>query len=227
MTDTGYGLMATTAQVFDISNKMNKEIIFALYYNKSNDHGHGYWYSATTNVLADIKNPTPEFKAIYSAEDNRLNLINTYTKINNSLYAITKWMDTYDAQFTTQVGNDFPMLRYADVVLMYAEALGQQGNISGALTYLNKTRKRAGLTELTEAEVADKKAFIQELADERGREFALEGHRWFDLVRLDLAVDFFKSRGYSVDSHNLLFPIPQDQIEIVNDKSILWQNPGF
>lgn len=227
MTDTGYGLMATTAQVFDISNKMNKEIVFALYYNKSNDHGHGYWYSATTNVLADIKNPTPEFKAIYSAEDNRLNLINTYTKINNSLYAITKWMDTYDAQFTTQVGNDFPMLRYADVVLMYAEALGQQGNISGALTYLNKTRKRAGLTELTEAEVADKKAFIQELADERGREFALEGHRWFDLVRLDLAVDFFKSRGYSVDSHNLLFPIPQDQIEIVNDKSILWQNPGF
>ena len=227
MTDTGYGLMATTAQVFDISNKMNKEIIFALYYNKSNDHGHGYCYSATTNVLADIKNPTPEFKAIYSAEDNRLNLINTYTKINNSLYAITKWMDTYDAQFTTQVGNDFPMLRYADVVLMYAEALGQQGNISGALTYLNKTRKRAGLTELTEAEVADKKAFIQELADERGREFALEGHRWFDLVRLDLAVDFFKSRGYSVDSHNLLFPIPQDQIEIVNDKSILWQNPGF
>lgn len=227
MTDTGYGLMATTAQVFDVSNKMNKEIIFALYYNKTNDHGHGYWYSTNTNVLADVRNPTPEFKAIYSADDNRLNLINTYTKITNSLYAMTKWMDTYDAQFTQQVGNDFPLLRYADVVLMYAEALGQQGNISGALTYLNKTRKRAGLTELTETEVADKKAFIQELADERGREFALEGQRWFDLVRLDLAVDFFKARGYSVDSHNLLFPIPQDQIEIVNDKSILWQNPGF
>lgn len=227
MTDTGYGLMTTTAQVFDISNKMNKEIIFALYYNKTNDHGHGYWYSTNTNVLADVRNPTPEFKAIYSADDNRLNLINTYTKITNSLYAMTKWMDTYDAQFTQQVGNDFPLLRYADVVLMYAEALGQQGNISGALTYLNKTRKRAGLAELTEAEVADKKTFIQELADERGREFALEGQRWFDLVRLDLAVDFFKARGYSVDSHNLLFPIPQDQIEIVNDKSILWQNPGF
>ena len=150
MTDTGYGLMATTAQVFDISNKMNKEIIFALYYNKTNDHGHGYWYSTNTNVLADVRNPTPEFKAIYSADDNRLNLINTYTKITNSLYAMTKWMDTYDAQFTQQVGNDFPLLRYADVVLMYAEALGQQGNISGALTYLNKTRKRAGLTELTE-----------------------------------------------------------------------------
>ena len=54
-----------------------------------------------------------------------------------------------------------------------------------------------------------------------------EGQRWFDLVRLGLAVDYFKGLGYSLDDHNLLFPIPQDQIEIVNDKSILWQNPGF
>ena len=140
---------------------------------------------------------------------------------------MTKWMDTYDAQFTKQVGNDFPLIRYADVVLMYAEALGQQGRIADALPYLNQTRTRAGLPELTEAEVSDKKTFIQELADERGREFALEGQRWFDLVRLGLAVDFFKERGYTIDSHELILPIPQDQIEIVNDNSILWQNPGF
>ena len=219
--------MTNTAQVFDVANKMNKEIIFALYYNKTNDNGHGYWYSTTTGVLADITNPTSQFKSLYSAEDNRFNLINTYTKISSSMYAMTKWMDTYDSQFTTQVGNDFPMMRYADVVLMYAEALGQQGNISDALIYLNKTRTRAGLSELTSAEVPDKKTFIKELADERGREFALEGQRWFDLVRLGLAVDYFKELGYSLDDHNLLFPIPQDQIEIVNDKSVLWQNPGF
>lgn len=227
MKDGSYGLMGTTAQVFDVANKMNKEIIFALYYNKTNDNGHGYWYSTSTGVMADIKNPTVEFKSVYTAEDNRLNLINTYNKISSSLYAMTKWMDTYDATWTTQVGNDFPLLRYADVVLMYAEALGQQGRIADALPYLNKTRVRAGLQELTETDVPDKKTFIQNLADERGREFALEGQRWFDLVRLGLAVDYFKSLGYSVDDHNLLFPIPQDQIEIVNDKSILWQNPGF
>ncbi len=225
--DSSYGLMPVTGDVFDINKKMNKEIIFALYYNKTNDNGHGYWYSTSTSVMADIKNPTAEFKALYNESDNRLALINTYTKINNSLYAMTKWMDTYDAQFTKQVGNDFPLIRYADVVLMYAEALGQQGRIADALPYLNQTRTRAGLPELTEAEVSDKKTFIQELADERGREFALEGQRWFDLVRLGLAVDFFKERGYSIDSHELILPIPQDQIEIVNDNSILWQNPGF
>ena len=157
----------------------------------------------------------------------RLALIATYTKISSTVYAMTKWYDTYDATYTTQVGNDFPHLRYADVVLMYAEALASTDGIPAALPWLNKTRTRAGLDELTTAEVPDKNTFVRELAAERGREFALEGHRWFDLVRLGLAVEYFQGLGYSLDAHNLLFPIPQSQIEIVNNKSILWQNPGF
>ena len=229
MKNTSYGLESTTKKVFDVGNKMNREIIFALYYNKTNDNGHGYWYSANTEVLADIRNPTPEFKAIYDGEkDNRLPLIGTYTKISSNLYAMTKWYDTYDATYTTQVGNDFPHLRYADVVLMYAEALAESGGSLGdALEWLNKTRTRAGLDELTTDEVKSLAEFRRELAAERGREFALEGHRWFDLVRLGLAVDYFREMGYSLDSHNLIFPIPQNQIEIVNNPSILWQNPGF
>ena len=122
MKNTSYGLESTTKKVFDVGNKMNREIIFALYYNKTNDNGHGYWYSANTDVLADINNPTPTFKAIYDSEkDNRLPLISSYTKIKDNLFAMTKWYDTYDATYTTQVGNDFPHLRYADVVLMYAD----------------------------------------------------------------------------------------------------------
>ena len=141
---------------------------------------------------------------------------------------MTKWYDTYDATYTTQVGNDFPHLRYADVVLMYAEALAESGgSLDDALVWLNKTRVRAGLDELTTDEVKSLAEFRRELADERGREFALEGHRWFDLVRLGLAVDYFRGLGYSLDAHNLIFPIPQSQIEIVNNPSILWQNPGF
>ena len=229
MKNTAYGLESTTKKAFDVGNKMNKEIIFALYYNKTNDNGHGYWYSANTEVLADIRNPTPEFKAIYDGDkDNRLPLIGTYTKISSNLFAMTKWYDTYDATYTTQVGNDFPHLRYADVVLMYAEALAESGGSLGdALEWLNKTRTRAGLDELTTDEVKSLAEFRRELAAERGREFALEGHRWFDLVRLGLAVDYFRGLGYTLDSHNLIFPIPQSQIEIVNNPSILWQNPGF
>ena len=226
MKATGYGLESTTKRVFDINNKMNKEVIFALYYNKTNDNGHGYWYSANTDVMADIRNPTPEFKAIYDESDNRLALIDTYTKIQSNLFAMTKWYDTYDATYTTQVGNDFPHLRYADITLMYAEALAET-DLPTALTWLNKTRIRAGLDELTSDDVKTKAEFIRELAAERGREFALEGHRWFDLVRLGLAVEHFRNLGYTLDAHNLIFPIPQNQIEIVNNPSILWQNPGF
>ena len=225
--DTNFGMMPTTGDAFSVTNKMNKEILFAIYYNKATDNGHGFWYSAKTSVLADIENPKAQFKGIYTDTDNRLPLINSYTKISNTVFAMNKWYDEYDATYTTIVGNDFPILRYADLYLMYAEALGQQGKIADALPYLNKTRTRAGLSELTSAEISSKSAFIQALADERGKEFALEGQRWFDLVRLGLAVDYFKSLGYTLDSHNLLFPIPQNQIEIVNNESILWQNPGF
>lgn len=226
MKNTAYGLESTTGKAFDVNNKMNKEIIFALYYNKTNDNGHGYWHSSITDVMADIRNPTPEFKAIYDEKDNRLELINTYVKIQSNLFAMTKWYDTYDATYTTQVGNDFPHLRYADVVLMYAEALAET-DLPEALVWLNKTRTRAGLDALTTDDVKTRAEFTRELAAERGRELALEGHRWFDLVRLGLAVEHFRGLGYTLDDHNLIFPIPQNQIEIVNNASILWQNPGF
>ena len=140
---------------------------------------------------------------------------------------MNKWYTPFDVTYTTQVNSDFPHIRYADVVLMMAEALGRQNRIAEALPYLNKTRKRAGLSELTRDDVTSQERFIQELADERGREFALEGQRWSDLVRLGLAVNYFSDLGYSLDNHNLLFPIPDEEIRIVSNETILWQNPGF
>lgn len=226
--DPNFGLMPTTAAAFDVNNKMNKEIIFALCYNKSiPDVGHGYWYSSNTPVEADRRNPTPEFKRIYTPQDNRFELINGYVKISASVYAMKKWYDTYDTTNTTQVGNDFPMMRYADLVLMMAEAVGLGGDIPSALPYLNQTRTRAGLPALGSADVSSREKFIQELADERGRELALEGCRWHDLVRLGLAVNYFRSLGYTLDEHELILPIPRTQLEIYNDTGILWQNPGY
>ena len=217
----GYALTATTAAAFDVNNKFNSEWIFGLTYNKTLDGaGHGFWHSSNTSVASDRINPTVEFKAIYdAAKDNRFPLINEYEKKNNTTYAIKKFNDEYDGTFITQVGNDWPLLRYSDIVLLYAEALARGGKVSEACTWMNKTRTRAGLDEFTTTSSAD---FLAELCDERGREFALEGQRWFDLVRLGFAAEKF-----NIDSHEFIFPIPKDQIEIVNDNSILWQNPGF
>lgn len=227
MANKFYDLETSTARVFDTNNKMNKEMIFAFYYNKTTDSGHGLWYSSATNVLADIRNPAQILRDAYSEQDNRKPLINEYVEITkNKLYALKKWYDSYDATYTTVVGNDFPLIRYSDVVLMYAEALADT-DIPEAINWLNKTRTRAGLDPLTTDDIANKDEFIKALAQERRFELALEGQRWYDLVRLGLAVDYFRSLGYSIDSHNLVFPIPQSQIEIVNNDNILWQNPGY
>ena len=197
LADSGYGLMPTTAAAFDVSNKMNKEIIFALCYNKSNSFGHGYWWSSNTGVEADRRIPTPQSRALFDeAKDNRWPLIHDFIKISSSVYAMPKWNDTYDATYTDQVGNDFPL------------------------------RTRAGLDPLPDGPMSEE-AFRKELCDERGREFTYEGQRWFDLVRLGLAVDYFHSLGYAIDEHELIFPIPNDQIEIYNNTQVLWQNPGY
>ena len=198
-------------------------MIFRLCYDKSVDAGHGYYFSSNTGVAADRHKPTQPSLDLYSAADNRRGLLE-FNKISSSVYVMTKWYDTYDATFNTIVGNDYILLRYSDVVLMYAETMARQGNMEQACIYLNKTRTRAGLSTFN---TTDLNEFIRELADERGREFIDEGHRWFDLVRLGLAVDYFTSLGYNIDSHNLVMPVPQNQIELYNNSQILWQNPGF
>lgn len=223
MKNTSFGLETSTARVFDVINKGNKEVIFRLCYDKSVDAGHGYYFSSNTGVAADRQKPTQPSLDLYSAADNRRSLLE-FNKISSSVYVMTKWYDTYDATFNTIVGNDYILLRYSDVVLMYAETMARQGNMEQACIYLNKTRTRAGLSTFN---TTDLNEFIRELADERGREFIDEGHRWFDLVRLGLAVDYFTSLGYNIDSHNLVMPVPQNQIELYNNSQILWQNPGF
>lgn len=224
MANTNFGLETTTARVFDVANKGNKEVIFRVCYDKTLNEGHAHYFSSNTGVAADRNKPTAESIGLYSLKDNRLSLLD-YKQVNN-IYVMQKWYDTFDTTYPTIVGNDFIHLRYADVVLMYAEllALTDGGNMSDACEYLNMTRKRAGLDDFS---TTDRNAFISELADERGREFMDEGQRWFDLVRLGLAVEHFTGLGYTMDSHNLIMPIPKSQLEIYGNTNILWQNPGF
>ena len=126
MKNPNYGLVNTTADAFNVKNKFNKEIIFALYYNKANDTGHGYWYSTTKPEEAQLTQPAPVFRALYDARDNRLPLISEYTEDKKGTYLLNKWFDNRnDALKGNVVENDFPHLRYADVVLMYAEALAE------------------------------------------------------------------------------------------------------
>lgn len=175
--------------------------------------------------------PTAEIAASYEPNDRRRS-----ASIGDSVRLVTgryekdlhglKFVD-----FTTGVNGDgginFTSLRYADVILMYAEALNEQNQTEQAHTYINMIRTRAGIPVL---EGLAKDQMRLALEEERQVEFFLEGHRWFDLVRtgrLQTVMNaYFASRGlaFRVDDHEWVMPIPLRELDINPN---LGQNQGY
>ena len=223
-----YQLVSPIAQVFNVDNKNNNEIIFALHFNKEIEgEGHSYWYNLTN--ASDDTNQTSSLLNTFPTGDARKDLI-TYVQVEKNVRLMNKFYDTKSPTFKT-VGNDQILLRYADVLLMYAEALNEiqydasEGSL--ALKYLNAVRQRAGISNLTAKQLPTQEKFRKGILVERQREFPYEGQRWFDLVRMGFAKSVMAENGVEIKDYQLLFPIPQQEIEKVGDKSILWQNPGY
>lgn len=223
-----YQLVSPIAQVFNVDNKNNNEIIFAVHFNKEIEgEGHSFWYNLTN--ASDDTNQTSSLLNTFPTGDARKDLI-TYVQVEKNVRLMNKFYDTKSPTFKT-VGNDQILLRYADVLLMYAEALNEiqydasEGSL--ALKYLNAVRQRAGISNLTVKQLPTQEKFRKGILVERQREFPYEGQRWFDLVRMGFAKSVMAENGVEIKDYQLLFPIPQQEIEKVGDKSILWQNPGY
>ena len=117
---------------------------------------------------------------------------------------------------------NWKVIRYADVLLMYAEALNENGKTGEALVYLNQVRKRAGLpgyAGLSQTETREN------IYLERRLELSFEGHRWFDLVRTKKALSVMAPQG--MKPYMTVFPIPLNQIQLINDPVLFPQNPGY
>lgn len=115
--------------------------------------------------------------------------------------------------------NDFPVLRYADILLMKAEAIlrgATATNGETALSLVNRIRERAGATAWTSVN-------LDRLLDERGREFSLEAWRRNDLIRFGKFENSWLLKTDN-DTRKRLFPIPQTEIET---NPLLEQNPGY
>lgn len=120
------------------------------------------------------------------------------------------------------MNNDFAVFRYADVVLMRAEALVRQGRAGDAanLEDLKKIRTRAGLQPYTAAELT-----LDELYAERGRELAWEGWRHEDMIRFGKYLQqSWAHPAQNGETFRELFPIPA---EILNANPRLTQNPQY
>ena len=130
---------------------------------------------------------------------------------------VSKYMDVPYAG--NDASNNYPVIRYANVVLMYAEALNQNGKTEEACKYLNMTRRRGFGYQTTETSpvdlnTPDKARFALLVEQERRVELAFENQRWFDLIRTGRAVEVMKNKGFSLNETNLICPIPQKQIDV-------------
>lgn len=132
---------------------------------------------------------------------------------------------------------NLPIIRYTDVLMMYAEAVNQlSGPTQEAIDIINDVRERAGLANLSSNATSSREAFQEAIEKERRAEFAFEGLRWHDLVRWGKAVDvmnkFFKDSDegnglYSCKEHQIIFAIPQEEINRYGDEKKMYQNPGY
>ncbi len=146
-------------------------------------------------------------------------------------------------QTAMAAGLDLPVLRLADVILLYAEALNENGKLQDAVTQLNKIRQRAFGDQnhnFSLDQITNKEQFVNVLLDERQVELAFECERWYDLVRKGKMTTVMKveERNYNPTSevsqkvtlspkdYMNIFPIPQAEIDLVG-KTILEQNPGY
>lgn len=218
-----FSLMPTVFDVFDPANEYNNEILFAVVFTETNpEEDHGLFFSSG---IGD--NIEPSFRALYRAEDDRDSLIQMIQPANTATVVPFKYFEELSGAGT--VGTDFPVLRYADVLLMYAEALNEQSYVADgeAFDALNQVRTRAGLPAYTAAELPDQASFRDAVLLERNLELPLELHRWYDLLRTGRAIEALAAVGLNVAQTDLLFPIPNSQVLIYNNPTGFPQNPGY
>lgn len=114
---------------------------------------------------------------------------------------------------TSFQGTDIPLARWADALLLYAEALTRAGNTvtSKAIDCVNQVRQRAGLTNLTTDKTSSVNAFLDALLDERGHELMYEGCRKVDLIRFNKYYTKMSASGRTPSSE--YFPIPDYAVQ--------------
>jgi hypothetical protein len=219
-----YGLNDNYADNFNILTKNSKESIFEIQYIEGpNGLGSDFvdtfipWDYYDTDITGhEITNgapngwniPTQDLLNKYEDGDKRRDA--SITDFTSDEYGIELPFIKKYQSIGAQPGitaNNFPVYRYADVYLMLAECLNEQGYAAGgdAFIYLNKVRFRAGVSDRTADNVPNQEAFRAAIAQERQVELAFENHRWFDLLRTGKAVEVMTAhavheRAYKSDS---------------------------
>jgi len=250
---TGYSLMGNYADIYALANKNNSESIFEIQYKQGTEGLQSSFFytflvqpitraeiTAVTGIPENDRTiegyniPTPDIITAYEPDDERKNAsIGTITAGGVDYPFIKKYLHPHAVSGNTD--DNWPVYRYAEVLLFLAEALNEQGKTSEAASYLNQVRFRADLLPTTAASQTDMQSAI---IRERRVELAFENKRWLDLVHFGIADPVMKAYGTKVKANpqayyfpagitpspssysniRILFPIPASEVAL---------NPNF
>nr|WP_295927522.1 RagB/SusD family nutrient uptake outer membrane protein [uncultured Dyadobacter sp.] len=261
---TGYALMGDYAAAFNPANKNNAESVFEVQYlqgtplNLSSSFPYAFVpltpdYAKYTLGPVGSQSasgsgwniPTGDLLSAYEdrAKDKRFNasvgFITGPSTVSDTSYVNLPYIKKYQYPHAVfnQTNENFPIYRYAETLLMQAEAANELGKAGDAQSFLNQVRKRAGLGDSPAKSQTELRAAI---LNERRVELAFENKRWLDLVRTGNAISVMNAYGaklkadpayfyltpatYTLEEKDLLFPIPFLEIQVNPD---LVQNPGY
>jgi starch-binding outer membrane protein, SusD/RagB family len=195
--------------------------------------------------------PTNDLDTLTNGDGRKATLIGVYGSGTAAKLYVKKYIPPQPS-LNDDTENDWPVLRFSDVLLMLAEA---QGNIQSSVDLINLVRARAGVPTYGTGSITTVAQFEQALSTERRIEFGFENQRWFDLVRFNVtmttinAVQAMKDH-YTREYYNhyrlyvapaptlaelhanvsvvnrLLMPIPQREID-TNTQLVIPQNQGY
>ena len=247
--DAQFGLLESYFDIFTPQNRFNKELIFAIQNKGNTGTANGFAMalflprstiplSAGGTVAgnsADV--PTEEFYNSFKAGDLRKDrtFFTEYDAGGGKVTFRPHWYKFFDPSSIANLSEgtlNFPILRYSDMLLTYAEALNEiEGPSATALEAVNNVRRRAYGKPLATANAAidlkglTKTALQDAILEERRWEFGFENHRWFDLVRTGKLLSTLQAKGYTaIKDYNILYPLPQRELDV--NKNLV-QNQGY
>ena len=240
----GYTLMPDYNDAFSYTNtnKNNQESVFEVQYMEGSAGYNGnqiYRFLPSPITADEIKPivgtsnpqatsqesnniPTPDLIAAYESNDKRKNISIGTVTLSTSLRAIKeypyikKYARTHSLNQNT--GQNWPVYRYAEVLLFLAESLNEQGKSAEAATYLNQVRVRAGLASTTASSQTDMREVIFK---ERRVELAFENKRWFDLTRTGRVKEIIGAYGARVKANPAAYYFPAGAVPPPNAFTVL------
>lgn len=240
----GYALFDSFLDVFQQATKNGKEHIFSVQFgtnlgakNSTNSLSSGNFGSFNPAVYPGDQPADSSLYQLFASFDTRRD-VTFFTQLYNASTGkyvqfgaarFAKFIDYSISPLTNQSisGINYPVIRYADVLLMQAEVLNEiNGPTADAYAAINQVRARAKISNLTAG--LSQADFRDSVFLERRKEFIQEGNRWFDLSRRGGTYLYDALKKYPLKTgaavKDTLYPVPQSEIDINNE---LTQNPGW